>query len=68
MTYYRPKEAAMKLNIGRTKMYELINTRKIGYAKVGECVLISEEDIEAYYLANRVCTIEEEDMKDAAAS
>jgi excisionase family DNA binding protein len=35
MNYYKTKEVRAMLRIGRTKMYELINQRQIGYVMYG---------------------------------
>ena len=41
------------LNCGRTKAWELVNTRQIRTIRVGRLVRISPEDLEAYIRKNR---------------
>ena len=45
---YTPMEAAKLLNIGRTKMYELINGKDIQSIRIGRSIRIPAECIQSY--------------------
>lgn len=44
----RPAQAASMIGIGRTKLYQLINTGKLTPYKLGAATLIEVAEIEAY--------------------
>ncbi|MDL2294565.1 helix-turn-helix domain-containing protein [Ruminococcaceae bacterium OttesenSCG-928-D13] len=43
-----PKEARAYLRFGRSKMYELLRTKQIGYIRKGSCYLIPKPELTAY--------------------
>ena len=47
------KDLARILNCGRTKAWELVNTRQIPSIRIGRLVRISPEDLDAYIRKNR---------------
>lgn len=51
---YSPKEVAQALGVGRTKVYELINSGDLQKVKIGNCTKIPLGSIHAF-LAERGC-------------
>lgn len=45
---YTPMEAAKKLNIGRTKMYQLLHDNDIRFIRIGRSIRIPAECIQSY--------------------
>lgn len=45
---YQPKDAALRLGIGKTTLYELIAAKKIRVVKIGVRTLIPEAELQRY--------------------
>lgn len=45
---YQPKDAAVRLGIGKTLLYELIDAKKIRVVKVGVRTLIAETELQRF--------------------
>lgn len=46
------KEALAKLNIGKTKLYELIQSGEIAVTRIGRCPKFLEEELNGYISRN----------------
>jgi excisionase family DNA binding protein len=51
---YSPAEAARRLGVGRTFVYELLNSKKLKSARIGSRRLITPEAIRECLLAHEV--------------